>query len=541
MKLRKYQESAVTLIVEDALTPGIHPVCVAPTGSGKSVIMCEIINRILTHDPTWNILILSHTEEICVQNHTHFYDYFGGIEIGLYHAGLDSRTIEKITVAGIQSACRNKDEFGRFDFIIIDEAHAVPTSGEGQYRTFLKGFDNYIGMTATHFRLGHGYIHEGEGAIFNKISINLSSGNDFLQLQKDGHISTIHTKSTAIELDVNDIRTRLGDFVVPDMSKKFNRDEITSQAVKEIVEIGKGYYKWLVFAIDIEHAEAITEELKEHGIKAACIHSKMKGNRQALVEAYKTGDIECVVNVDIFTAGFDAPRIDLIVLMRPTKSPVLHVQSIGRGLRVHRLKDHCLVLDFAGNTNRLGPINDIQIDKKSGKKNPNAKPMMKTCVECGYLIPIQTRVCSACGLEFEFQKGKELSNTASNGAVVSGWKSKESKWGDGRELPERDKMSQWQDVSTTRYQIWDRPGKIVSVMVEYRCGLQTFREWVLLNHKGWARNNSMRWVERRWTGARADIPNNTYDLYKNSKFLRTPSRIKVDFSQKFNKVEEHKF
>lgn len=530
--LRDYQQTAADLTYTDAMTKGIHPVCVLPTGSGKSVVLCEIVDKILTEDPEWNVLILSHTEEICEQDHTTLTDYFGGIDIGLYHAGLGSRTIMKITVAGIQSASRQRDKFNRFDFVIIDEAHSVPTAGEGQYRTFLKGFDTYIGLTATHFRLGHGYIHKGEGTIFNKISIDYSSGAKFVGLVDEGYISKIYTKQTLLELNANDIRTRLGDFVIPDMAKKFNREEITNQAVKEIVEIGENYYKWLIFSIDIDHAEAITEQLISHGIKAIAIHSKME-NRKKAVSDIRRNKYQAVVNVDILTTGFDDPNIDLIALMRPTKSPVLHVQSIGRGLRVARKKDHCLVLDFAGNTERLGPINDINLEiaRQTSGKGPT---IMKTCPDCMCLVPIATRTCPACGSEFEIEKGKDLQNT-------SGFKSVVSK--ERREREEGEEFHHWVDIRSVTYSLWSKAGKPPSMLVEYHpsTGGKHYREWVLLNHKGWAQRNAEKWVMRRWTGSGIPQPRTAIDAINKRKYFKTPKAIKIDFNNKFQKIVEHRF
>ena len=149
----------------------------------------------------------------------------------------------------------------------------------------------------------------------------------------------------------------------------FDREEITKAIVKEIMNVGKNFNKALIFAIDIDHAEHIAEVLLQSGETAYVVHSKMGDkNRDNVVKMFKDGRIRYLVNVNILTTGFDAPDIDLICLLRPTKSPVLHVQSIGRGLRVHPSKTYTMVLDFAGNTERLGPINNITIRKKRESK-----------------------------------------------------------------------------------------------------------------------------------------------------------------------------
>ena len=97
------------------------------------------------------------------------------------------------------------------------------------------------------------------------------------------------------------------------------------------------------------------------GIPTGLVHSKMEFDRDTEIQKFKEGHYKAVVNVNVLTTGFDDPEIDLIALLRPTQSPVIHVQTIGRGLRISEGKKHCMILDFAGNTKRLGPINDVHI------------------------------------------------------------------------------------------------------------------------------------------------------------------------------------
>ena len=174
MELRWYQEEAVNELIK---TNCAHPVVVAPTGSGKTLILCGFIDKCLTKNPKHNVLVLSHVEDILRQDFKAIEKYFGEDSCGLYSAGLSSRTIKKLTVAGIQSVYRKPEYFSQFTIIIIDECHLINHKREGMYRKFLESFDNaqYIGLTATPWRLSHGRICDGEEALFTDIIYDLSS------------------------------------------------------------------------------------------------------------------------------------------------------------------------------------------------------------------------------------------------------------------------------------------------------------------------------------------------------------------------------
>lgn len=519
MQLREYQVEAVNKTVEYLSTPNPgHPIIVMPTGSGKTIIICEFINQYLSDKIGSNVLVLSHVKEILEQDYKALTEYFDGYEVGLYSQGLDSKTIRKITVAGIQSVWRSPNKFNHFDIIIIDECHLVTIKQTGMYRKFLNQIEaNYIGLTATPFRLGHGYIHQGKGALFTDIVYDLSSSDNFNKLVEDGYLTKLITKSTIMEMNTDKIRIRAGDFAQNDLSKAFDRKTITDNAVNEIVKFGKNYKKWLIFAIDIEHAEHISGTLSSYGVKSLCIHSKMDGDRLELVRDFKEGGYRAIVNVDILTTGFDVPEIDLIAMLRPTKSPVIHVQTIGRGLRIAANKSHCLVLDFAGNTERLGPINYIQIKNKE-KSEKKGEPITKKCPDCGCVYHPTVKICDACGHEFIFKE--KLKASASVADIVRG------------------ELEKWISVSEVTYSIYRKSQKPDSLLVTYQCGLSKFKEWVCFAHKGYAKYKADAWVRYRMNGYR---PEDLGDLYKNSHLLKKPIEIKVNTADKFARIVDSRF
>lgn len=500
---------------------GKHPVGVVPTAGGKTFIICLTIDKILSAYPNSNILILSHVEEILEQNKEAIEDYFE-IEIGLYSSGLGSKTIKKVTVAGIQSIYRKPHLFKQFDIILIDECHLVPPNGEGMYRSFLSALDAiYVGLTATHFRLGHGYIHEGEGALFTDIAYDLSEMDKFNRLVEEGYLAKLYTKRTDYTMDADGIKITGGDYNEKALSDAFDRMEITKRALDELIALGKNYKKWLLFAIDIQHAENINAYLLSQGVKSACVHSKMTLSRKVVIQDYRDDEYQCLVNVDVLTTGFNVPEVDLIGMLRPTKSPVIHVQTLGRGLRPAPGKDHCLVLDFAGNIRRLGPINDVQVKKK--QKGESRGPVVKECPECTLMHHPSVRICP-CGYEFPFKNS--LTAVADAVDVIAQTKPKKQKWMEVR------------DVS---YAIHQRAGKTPCVKVSYNTGLHSFNEWVHLDHDGYAKHKARHWVKVRWTGDMQYIPLTTRALFENKHLLLVPFAIYVDTSEKFPTILDARF
>ena len=545
---RWYQDECVEALYKDVIeSKSVHPIGVVPTGGGKTIILCKLIDKILSERPTSNILVLAADKRILGQNKKSLEGYFEGIEIGLCSAGLKSYDVKKITVAGIQSVYRKADDFAYFDYIIIDECHLINPKQKGMYRTFLDQLDaNYIGLTATHFRTGHGYIHEGKDALFNKISYDMSAPEVYNRIVAEGYLSQLFSYPTALKLTGDGCRTTAGDWNEKDLSEINDRDHITEGAIIESIHYGKKYHHWLFFSIDIKHCDNIVEKLNSHGISAVAIHSKAEGVDQK-IEDFKSGKYRAAVQVNMLTTGFDYPEIDLICDMRPTKSPILHVQGKGRGGRVvyasgydldtieGRLaaiengpKPHCLVLDFAGNIERLGPINYVTVKKQKDKKG-KGQPITKNCPECRFINWGGAKLCENCGFEFVFEE--KLKMQASSAEIIK--KDFEKKPVDKKPLKE------WLDVTTVKYSRHPakNPLKPDTMRVSYQCGMRSFSEYIAIDHSGYARHNARNWVKFRWP-QRTDIapPNTLTGLLFHSRELLQPKKIEVDDSGKYAKI-----
>jgi len=473
MILRDYQKKAVS----KALSQKVNTLIACPTGSGKTAILGGICKELLLKNSSTKILIVSHVQEIIKQDFEALVQFVNPDILGIYSAGIGYRNVEQITVAGVQSIY-SKGLFTDYDYILVDEAHLIPLSGDGMYRQLVEDFKGVvIGLTATPYRLGKGYIY-GEDKIFKNMCYNLTQKDNFNKLVSDGYLSKIYAYEPKSKLNVKGIHTVAGDFSLSEMSSKFNRKSITKKCLTEILTVKNDYKKMLLFCIDIKHSEDVSDMLIEMGISCKAVHSKMKG-RDLVIDELRTGKIKAITNVDVLTTGFDDPEIDLIVLLRPTKSPVVHVQTIGRGLRVSPGKKHCLVMDFAGNTKRLGPINDIvpYVAKKGGK----GEPIVKTCPKCSAMFHPSVKVCDICGHVFQFKT--ELS-TGNSGTTI---------------MKSNSSIPICYDVKSVSYSRHAPIMRINSVLVTYntkKIGL-SFREWVCVEHQGYAKRMATVWLRKR--------------------------------------------
>jgi DNA repair protein RadD len=488
-ELRWYQQEAVDAVINCK----DNGVVVLPTASGKS----HVIRGVAELFPD-GILILSHVQEILEQN---FSKLAGLSNIGLYSAGLGVKHISRITVAGIQSVYKKPELFSHVKLVLIDEAHLV--SDEGMYKELLTALGvPYIGLTATPFRLKGGYIYKGDG-MFDSVCYEAP----VKKLVEQGYLCPLKFIGDENPLETKGIKITGGDYNTKEMSLRFNRSEVTKRIVEKVVKYDRKHI--LVFCIDIEHAEEVAAEFNRHGLRSEAVHSKSPRD-QALLD-FKAGKIQVLTNVNILTTGFDYPALDMIVVLRPTKSLSLHQQMLGRGMRLFDQKTNTLVKDYTGNTASLGTMEDPSdpvIQGKGGKGGDN--PFVKTCPDCELMCHPSVKVCSQCGHKFKFRHNLRL------------------------ESHNKTQIPKWYDVDKVLYSIHRKPGSPESLKVSYMCGVRVFNEWVLLDHTGFAAHKAYHWVSRRWPGGTP--PTDTNGVYRQRGQLKTPKRIQVEEKGKYPKI-----
>ncbi len=431
--LRDYQQRSVDdLYAWLEKNPG-NPCLVLPTGAGKSVIVAHICRDLLTNYPSMRVLMLTHVKELIEQNARKMRELWPGAPMGVYSAGLRQRELgEPITFAGIQSVRTRAALLGVIDVLLVDECHLVNHAEQGGYRqliTELKAVNPHmrvIGLTATPWRLGHGYITD-KPAIFD----DLIEPVTIEELIAKGHLAPLRSKLTGFQYDLSRVHMRGGEYIESELQSAVDSYDSNDAIADEIIQRAEDRRSWLLFCTGVDHARNMADVLMSKGVRAACITGDTPpALRKSTIDAFKAGAIRAVTNANVLTTGFDFPGIDLIAMLRPTKSPSLYVQMGGRGLRVKPHTDHCLVLDFAGVVSEHGPITAVRVPKKGTDREGEAPA--KNCPACGEIVLASARVCPACGHVFEVERepvklhqedimGRDLAETE----PVIGWRWKE--------------------------------------------------------------------------------------------------------------------
>lgn len=418
MELRDYQRESVDAIYRYFEESDGNPLIVSPTASGKSYMMASFIHEVLEAWPDQRILILTHVKELIQQNYSELVEHWPLAPAGIYSAGLRRRDADaQVLFAGIQSIHSRGNELGAFDLILIDECHLAPRKSDTMYRRFLNDMltlnehIKIIGFTATHYRLDSGLLTEGDDRIFTDIAYEIP----VKQLVDEGYLAPLTTKATDTRLDVSGVHMRGGEFIHSELQEAVDKDDVNLAAVREIMRYGRDRNSWLVFCTGVMHAEKIQDLLRNYGVKAETVTGSTNlMEREFILQSFKNGDIQAVTNCDILTTGFNHPGVDLLAILRPTQSTGLYVQMAGRGMRIAPEKQNCIVLDFAGNIERHGPIDRVQPERTGGSGEGNGKPPVKTCPNCKSVIFAGFRECPDC--QFEFPEPKpEISETNGKG------------------------------------------------------------------------------------------------------------------------------
>lgn len=400
--LRDYQKRAIDDLYTWLYKNKGNPCLKLPTGSGKSHVIAGFCKDAVMKWPSTKILMLTHVKELIEQNANKIIEHWPNAPMGIYSASVGQRNLdEPITFAGIQSLRGKSKSLGHIDLIIIDECHTVSHKNEGAYRVLINELKEInpnirvIGLTATPYRLGHGYIFDGD-AIFDDLIDPVS----IEELIHKGYLSKLKSKITKKALNVEGVKKRGGEYIEKELQAAVNTSDNNESVINEVINLAGDRKAWLFFCTGIDHAMKIKDLLIEKGIVAECITGKTsKAERESIIKRYKNGEIQALTNANVLTTGFDYPDIDLIAMLRPTLSPGLYVQMVGRGMRLKSHTDHCLVLDFAGGVQQHGPITNVIPPTKKGV-NTSGEPPVKVCDECGELVHPTVKICPECNTVF---------------------------------------------------------------------------------------------------------------------------------------------
>lgn len=549
MKLRDYQAWAIAEIFRYFEQSQGNPIIALPTGTGKSVIIAGFIAEVFKRYRGQRIMKAAHVQELIEQNFSKLLELWPTAPAGIYSAGLKRRDAQTpIVYAGIASAVKAAELFGHIDLVIVDECHLVSPKEGTMYQKMLAVLRavnpalKVIGFTATHYRLGQGPLTE-DGGIFTDIAVDLTTFKAFNWFLDDGFLCPLVPRPTRTILDVSSVKVQQGDYNQKELQVAVDREEITRAALSETLEWANGRRHWLVFAAGIEHTEHVAEMLNHMGVPATFVHTGVSAkDRKQRLDDYKAGRYVAMVNNGILTTGFDFPGIDLIIVLRPTQSPGLWVQMLGRGTRpvyvlgfdletkegrlasiANSAKRNCLVLDFAGNTRRLGPINDPVKPRKRGKGRGQAP--VRICEGCGIYCHASARVCPECGFVFTI-KTKISANAATD------------------ELIKRDDLPELVEFPVNRVVYSEhRRSKgqgLASLKVSYHCGLRVFHEWVCFEHEGYAKHRAHDWWRENPTTEKR-CPATVYESYQRLNELSPPKKVLVWANREYPEVRGREY
>lgn len=339
IKLFDYQEDMKERI-EKALRLHRSVMAQMPTGTGKTYLLTAVIDSFVSNNPKENVWIVAHRRELVSQIDETVRKFHS------YSASNTSSLLSSVKAMSIQWLMRHYDEIEEEPgMIVIDEAHHALAK---TYKEMWERFPNakFLGLTATPCRLnGKGFtdlfdVLVQSWAVPEFISKGRLATYDFVSIKSDGVTQRL--------IDSLQKRGADGDYQNKEMDMLLNKKPSIERLYQSLEEFGKDR-KGIVYAINISHAQKITKLYQEHGVKAIAIDSKTPATeRQQDIEAFKKGDIQVLVNVDIFSEGFDCPDVEFVQLARPTLSLAKYLQMVGRGLRVAKGKKNCVIIDNVG-------------------------------------------------------------------------------------------------------------------------------------------------------------------------------------------------
>ena len=387
-KLRDYQQEAVDNTIKYFQKKREPALIVLPTGAGKSLVIAE-----LARIAKGRVLVLAHVKELVEQNFQKYKSY--DLDAGIFSASLGKKDWDQKAIFGsVQSVARApNDFFNDFSLLVIDECHRVAEEGATQYQDVIRKLQErnpklcILGLTATPYRLGLGWIYE-----FSNLGELKTEQNRFFKQCVYELPLTYMIKNKFLTQPVKvDIPVTCYDFSelteknrmyshaeVEELLK--NQKRLTPLIVKNIVDITERFNRKgvMIFSSTVKHAEEIMTYLPE-GEARLVLGDTDISERDTIVEDFKNKKFKYLVNVSVLTTGFDAPHVDVIAILRPTESNSLYQQIVGRGLRLEPGKTDCFILDYTG----MG--HDIYTPEIADKRPAkDTVPVIVSCPECDF-------------------------------------------------------------------------------------------------------------------------------------------------------------
>lgn len=383
--LREHQLRAIGMLRQSLRSGNRRVVVQMPTGAGKTRTAAEIVNGALRKGKcvAFTVPMISLIDQTVSMFEGEGIDAIGVMQGN--HVRTDYR--QPVQVVSVQTLSRRKRPIA--DVVVVDECHAQFAA----IRDWMKDEPRkvFIGLSATPWARG---MSDQWQDLVIAVSMN--------ELIERGFLSPFRVFAPS-HPDMTGVAIRNGDYAEDGAAKAMSG--LTADVVSTWMEKARGL-PTLVFAVNRAHAASLVEQFALAGVRIGyCDANVDLVERQYLFGQMACGNLAGIVNVGTLTTGVDAD-VRCIVLARPTRSEMLFVQMIGRGLRTSKGKEHCLILDHADNHARLGFVTDIRHDRLRSGSEPREKtrkergePMPKECSSCGLLKPLKVRKCPKCGFE----------------------------------------------------------------------------------------------------------------------------------------------
>ena len=416
MQLRYYQRDAIDSLHHwfETKPYNEHALISLPTAAGKTIIFSHFIKEVLAKDPGARFVVLAHRKELVDQAEKKLKSVWPDAPVGVLAAGMKRFEHDaQILIASRDTLASPKRlaKVGKFDYMIIDEAHNVPPTSHTRYQKIIaelsdRGDMKVMGCTATPYRMGQGYIYgKRKDHFFRGLAYTVS----IPELIREGYLCRLSAYAVndkaIIDAGSVSLKFKNGDFREKELEEVAMVDETIIEVVSDWIDNAytKGRTATVFFCVSVLHAEKMTQYLKQYGISSAVItgETPSKERSQTLAD-FESGKIHALCNVGVLTEGWDAPRTDCIALLRPTQSVGLYVQMCGRGMRIHEDKNNCLLLDYGENVARHGCLDEVSPGESENRYRP------KICASCNTINSPSAKACAECGQVFESKQTKSL-------------------------------------------------------------------------------------------------------------------------------------
>jgi len=559
IKLRDYQDIAKNKTIDWLENNQGNCLVAMPTATGKSLTIAGTVKDILYKRPRTKFLIVTSSKELVINDESAILALWSTAPVGVYCASLNRKEIAQVTVASVGSIARQAELLTTIDYVLIDEIQCVSHNENTQYRKMLNVlWENnpkmqVVGYSASPYRMSGGCLTDEH--IFKEFAIDMTDFNSFNWFFSQSYLSQLTTKKTVTQLDVSRVKITAGEYNQKELQAAVDKDGITRAALLETISYGYDRKKWLIFGTGIDHVEHIASMLQdEFRVSTTFVHSKMSDEeRDTRIKDFIDGKYQACVNNLILTVGVDIRECDMLVILQPTASAGRWVQVVGRGLRIapkegmptdtreQRLAaiaagnkpNGCLVLDFCGNTEKNGAINDIRKPTKKGKGG-GVQPL-KTCPTCATICHPTVRYCPDCGYEFVFEV--KITHSASSSDIVA--KVQRTEVMKPSKPPEPE--PEWYDVNFISYtKHINRKTGIPMLKVSYNPSGLNATEWVSFEapHGSWQRGAAYTWWSKRVIGV---MPKTVDEALLYVAQLPTPKRIFVKSSKGYLNVSKVEF